>query len=69
MKYKLLSHEASGRSYTIVFDPSDEVLAQFQHFCESENVYTARLAGVGALARAMPAFYNLRDSSHFLATS
>lgn len=61
MKHKLLSHEESGRSYVVVFDPSDDVLAELQRFCENEGVYSARLSGIGGLQRATLGFYNVRE--------
>ncbi len=58
MKARLLHHEASVRTFLLVFEPGDEFLAPLLEFARRENVQNARFSAIGALAGATLAWFN-----------
>jgi uncharacterized protein len=59
MRDRMLSTTPSGRSYALVFDLDDDVLTDFQQFCERENIYAAFFYGIGGYRTATLAYYDM----------
>ena len=52
MQHKLL-HEAGGqRTFVVVLETGEEIVASLQQFAERENVHTASFTAIGALSDA-----------------
>lgn len=58
MKTKLLHEEAGLRTFAVVLDHGDEVMASLKGFAKAERVTGARLSAIGAFERATMAFYD-----------
>jgi predicted DNA-binding protein with PD1-like motif len=48
MKHKLLNAAAGARSFALVFDTGDEVLAGLREFADSRNLAAAHFSAIGA---------------------
>lgn len=59
MKHTPLTGADPGRGFALVFDMGEDVLAQFQAFCESERVYTARMHGIGGFRKVQLGYYDM----------
>jgi len=58
MKSQLI-HEAQGqRTYVVVLDLGDEVLACLQAFAENESLSAAQISAIGAFETAVVGFWN-----------
>lgn len=64
MRHRMTAATQSGRSYVVVFDMGDDVLAQFQHFCDRENVYAGFFCGIGGYRRATLAYYDMEKKQY-----
>ncbi|WP_159709873.1 PPC domain-containing DNA-binding protein [Geminicoccus flavidas] len=52
-------HEANGqRTFALVLDPGDEVMASLERFAADERVAAAQITAIGAFARATLAFWD-----------
>ena len=58
MKMRLLHEESGLRTFAVVLDRGDEVMACLQAFAEQERVTGARVSAIGAFERATMAFYD-----------
>jgi predicted DNA-binding protein with PD1-like motif len=59
VKHTPLTGANLGRSFALVFDMGDDVLAEFQQFCETAHIYTARVQGIGGFGRAQLGYYDM----------
>jgi uncharacterized protein len=58
MQHKLL-HEAGGqRTFVVVLETGEEIVASLQQFAERENVHTASFTAIGALSDAVLLYFD-----------
>jgi uncharacterized protein len=58
MQHKLL-HESNGqRTYVVVLETGEEVLAQLQAFASQNNVHTAQLTAIGAFSDVVLQYFD-----------
>ncbi len=64
MRDRMLATTESGRSYALVFDIEDDVLAAFQRFCERQTVHGAFFYGIGGYRRATLGYYDMEKKQY-----
>lgn len=64
MRDRMLTTTSSGRGYALVFDIGDDVLVEFERFCERENVYAAFFYGIGGYRRATLGYYDMEKKQY-----
>jgi predicted DNA-binding protein with PD1-like motif len=64
MKAKLL-HENGERTYTLVFDKGDEVIAEFETFAREHAITAARFTAIGAFSDVKLGYFD-RDQNGYL---
>jgi predicted DNA-binding protein with PD1-like motif len=64
MTSKRIGEDASGRSYSVVFDLGDDVLERLQDFLRAEHVEAARLCGIGGFHRAILGYYDMEEKRY-----
>lgn len=57
MRYKVIS-DADERTYALILDSGDEVVAELQRFCADHEVTAARFAAIGAFSSATLGYFN-----------
>jgi predicted DNA-binding protein with PD1-like motif len=58
MQHKLL-HEAGGqRTFVVVLETGEEIVASLQQFVEREDVHTASFTAIGALSDAVLLYFD-----------
>lgn len=58
MQHKLL-HDAGGqRTFVVVLETGEEIVASLQQFAERENVHTASFTAIGALSDAVLLYFD-----------
>ena len=64
MRHKLL-HEAGGqRTFVVVLETGEEIVASLQQFAERENVHTASFTGIGALSDAVLNYFDWQKKDY-----
>jgi uncharacterized protein len=64
MQHKLL-HEAGGqRTFVVVLETGEEIVASLQQFAERENVHTASFAAIGALSDAVLLYFDWQKKDY-----
>ncbi len=56
MKARLL-HEAGERTFALIFDKGDEVIAELMRFAREQDLRAAHFTGLGAFSEATLAFF------------
>jgi predicted DNA-binding protein with PD1-like motif len=64
MQHKLL-HEAGGqRTFVVVLETGEEIVASLQQFAERENVHTASFTAIGALSDAVLLYFDWQKKDY-----
>jgi predicted DNA-binding protein with PD1-like motif len=64
MQHKLL-HEAGGqRTFVVVLETGEEIVAGLQQFAERENVHTASFTAIGALSDAVLLYFDWQKKDY-----
>jgi Plants and Prokaryotes Conserved (PCC) domain len=64
MQHKLL-HEAGGqRTFVVVLETGEEIVASLQQFAERENVHTASFTAIGALSDAVLLYFDWQKKAY-----
>ena len=64
MQHKLL-HEAGGqRTFVIVLETGEEIVASLQQFAERENVHAASFTAIGALSDAVLLYFDWQKKDY-----
>jgi hypothetical protein len=64
MQYKLL-HEAGGqRTFVVVLEIGEEIVASLQEFVARENVHTAGFTAIGALSDAVLLYFDWQKKGY-----
>src|SRR5947207_3081598 len=58
MKSKLIEERQGERTFALVFDPGDEVLAGLRAFAKEANLTAARLTAIGAFRDVTLGFFD-----------
>ncbi len=58
MQYKLLNEAGGQRTFVVVLDTSDEIVASLQEFVMRENVHVASFTAIGALSDAILLYFD-----------
>ena len=58
MKSKLL-HQAPERTFALVFDEGDEVIAQLKAFAREQNLLASQFSGIGAFGQVVLGYFDL----------
>lgn len=64
MQSKLVAQTPFGRSYALVGDLGDDVLAQLQEFLAAERVAAATFYGLGGFQQATLAYYDMEQKRY-----
>ncbi len=58
-------HESGGqRSFVVILEPGDEVMACLQHFVLAQRVTAAQVSAIGALESAVLGFWNIEGRTY-----
>ena len=64
MQHKLL-HEAGGqRTFVVVLETGEEIVASLQQFADRENVHTASFTAIGALSDAVLLYFDWQKKDY-----
>jgi predicted DNA-binding protein with PD1-like motif len=63
MQYKLL-HENGPRTYALVLDTGDEVIAELTRFAREQNVSASQFTGLGAFQDAVLGFFDVAQKRY-----
>jgi uncharacterized protein len=64
MQHKLL-HEVGGqRTFVVVLETGEEIVASLQQFAERENVHTASFTAIGALSDAVLLYFDWQKKDY-----
>lgn len=63
MRHKIIN-DAQERTYAVVFDSGDELVADLQYFCESEQLTAARFTAIGAFSSALLGYFNWSEKKY-----
>jgi hypothetical protein len=58
MKSKLLHDEAGQRTFAVIFDEGDEVVAELTDFAARQNITAARFSAIGAFSDATVRYFD-----------
>jgi predicted DNA-binding protein with PD1-like motif len=58
MQAKLIHQEGGERTFAVILDTGDEVMACLQAFAEKEKLAAAQITGIGAFSRAELAYFD-----------
>lgn len=64
MKHKLVSEVEAERTFVLIFDPGDEVMAALTRFVDEENITAASFTAIGAFTRAKVAWYDVEAKDY-----
>ena len=64
MKSKLIAEAEAGRRYLLVFERGDELMAEVKAFAERERLRTAEFTGIGAVASAKLAAFDVESREY-----
>ena len=59
MKYK-----KSGNAYVILLEKGDMIIEALTRFCAKEKIKAGSLSGIGGVAKAEVAYYDMRDKKY-----
>jgi len=64
VKSKLIAEAEAGRRYLLVFERGDELMAEVKAFAERERLRTAEFTGIGAVASAKLAAFDVESREY-----
>jgi len=58
MRSKLLSAEGDLRTFAVILETGDEIMASLQSFAEAHNLTAAHFSAMGALSHGVIAYFD-----------
>ena len=64
MQAKVIDQEAGQRTFVVVLDTDDEVMASLEHFVEREKLHSGQFTAIGALRSALLGYFDWEQRSY-----
>jgi len=59
-----MHYKKSGNAYVILLEKGDRIIEALTRFCEKEKIKAGSLSGIGGVARAELAYYDIKDKRY-----